>query len=71
MDMVATVVAETDAIAQQALDLIHVEYEDYARNVFDPDEAMADSAPQLHPESPGNLVAQYRIRKGDMAGRLG
>ena len=28
MDMVATVVAETDAIARQALDLINVTYED-------------------------------------------
>ena len=66
MDMVATVVAESDAIAQQALDLIQVEYEDLPA-VFDPEAAMADAAPQLHPDSPGNLVAQYRIRKGDMA----
>ena len=28
---------------------------------------MADAAPQLHPDCPGNLVTQYRIRKGDMA----
>ena len=66
MDMVATVVAESDDIAKQALDLIQVEYEDLPA-VFDPDEAMADAAPQLHPDSPGNLVTQYRIRKGDMA----
>ena len=65
MDMVATVVAETDAIAKRALDLIDVEYEDLPA-VFDPEEAMAQAAPQLHPEHPGNLVAQYRIRKGDM-----
>ncbi len=66
MDMVATVVAESDDIARQALDLIQVEYEDLPA-VFDPDAAMADDAPQLHPEYPGNLVTQYRIRKGDMA----
>ena len=66
MDMVATVVAETDAIAKRALDLIHVEYEDRPA-VFDAEEAMAESAPQLHPESPGNLVTRYRIRQGDMA----
>ena len=65
MDMVATVVAENDAIAKRALDLIDVEYEDLPA-VFDPEEAMAQAAPQLHPEHPGNLVAQYRIRKGDM-----
>ena len=66
MDMVATVVAESDAIARQALDKIEVEYEDLPA-VFNPEEAMTDSAPQLHPDSPGNLVAQYKIRKGDMA----
>ena len=66
MDMVATVVAESDAIARQALDLIQVEYEELPA-VFDPDEAMAASAPQLHPDSPGNLVTHYRIRKGDMS----
>ncbi len=65
MDMVATVVAETDAIAQAALELIDVRYEDLPA-VFDPEEAMTESAPQLHPESPGNLVARYRIRRGDM-----
>ncbi len=65
MDMVATVVAETDAIAQAALDLIAVQYEDLPA-VFDPEEAMTESAPQLHPECPGNLVARYRIRRGDM-----
>ena len=65
MDMVATVVAETDAIAQRALELINVEYEDLPA-VFDAEEAMADSAPQLHPDSPGNLVTRYRIRLGDM-----
>ena len=66
MDMVATVVAETDAIAKHALDLIDVEYEDLPA-VFDVEAAMADAAPQLHPESPGNLVTRYRIRKGEMA----
>ena len=66
MDMVATVVAETDAVAQQALDLIQVEYEDLPA-VFDPEEAMAATAPLLHADSPRNLVTQYRIRKGDMA----
>ena len=66
MDMVATVVAETDAIAERALSLIQVQYEDLPA-VFDPFEAMAAPAPQLHPDSPGNLLARYRIRKGDMA----
>lgn len=66
MDMVATVVAESDAIARAALDLIKVAYEDLPA-VFDPEAAMEDGAPQLHPESPNNLLTQYRIRRGDMA----
>lgn len=65
MDMVATVVAETDAIAQKAVELITVEYEDL-QPVFDADEAMQDDAPQLHPDNPRNLVTHFRIRKGDM-----
>ncbi|MEL6307397.1 MAG: xanthine dehydrogenase family protein molybdopterin-binding subunit [Chloroflexota bacterium] len=65
MDYVAVVVAETDAIAKQAIDLIDVEYEDLTP-VFDAEVAMRDDAPQLHPDTPNNLVAQYRIRKGDV-----
>jgi len=65
MDMVATVVAETDAIALEALELIDVQYEDMPA-VFDPEEAIAATAPQLHPDSPGNLLTRYRIRRGDM-----
>jgi len=65
MDMVATVVAETDAIAQEALALIDVQYEDMPA-VFNPEEAMTEGAPQLHPDNPGNLVTTYRIRRGDM-----
>ena len=66
MDMVAVVVARTDAIAQRALDLIEVEYEDLPA-VFDAEAALAESAPQLHPDCPDNAVARYRIRRGDMA----
>ena len=65
MDMVATVVAESDDIAVRALDLIRVDYEDLPA-LFDPEDAMAPSAAQLHPQHPRNLVTQYRIRKGDM-----
>lgn len=65
MDMVATVVAETDAIAKQAVDLIQIDYEDLPA-VFDADEAMKEGAPQLHPDNERNLVTHFRIRKGDM-----
>ena len=65
MDMVATVVAESDAIAREALDLIDIHYEDLPA-VFDPEDAMREGAPQLHPDVPDNVLTHYRIRKGDM-----
>ncbi len=48
-ERVAAVAADDEDIAQQALDLIQVDYEELAA-VFDPIEAMAPDAPQLHPE---------------------
>ena len=47
-DEVAAVVAETEDIAEQALKLIEVEYEELPA-VFDPREAIKDGAPQIHP----------------------
>lgn len=64
MDVVACVVAETEAIAAQAVKLVQVEYEDLPP-VFDPEEAMRDGAPQLHHDTPHNILSHYRIRKGD------
>lgn len=65
MDNVALVVAETEEIAAAARDLIKVEYEDLPA-VYDPYEAMKDGAPQLHLNTPKNILCHYRIRKGDM-----
>ena len=48
-ERVAAVAADDKDIAQRALDLIEVEYEDLPA-VFDVLEAMADGAPILHPE---------------------
>jgi CO/xanthine dehydrogenase Mo-binding subunit len=64
-DQVAVVVAETEAIAAQAAKLIEIVYEDLPV-VTDPYQAMDDSAPQLHAESPRNILSHYVIRKGDM-----
>ena len=65
MDNLALVVAESDAIAAQALKRIQVEYEDLPP-VFSPEEAMAEGAPQLHPNVPQNVQTHFRIRHGDM-----
>jgi CO/xanthine dehydrogenase Mo-binding subunit len=64
MDYVAVVVAESEAIAAEAVKHIVVEYEDLTP-VFDPETAMQPDAPQLHPDNTDNLIAHYRIRKGD------
>lgn len=64
-DQVALVIAETEEIATAARDLIEVEYEDLPI-VTDPFEARMPGAPQLHPNTPNNIVTHYRIRKGDL-----
>jgi len=66
MDYVAVVVAETPEIAAKAVDLVNVDYEDLTP-VFDPEEAMLEGAPQLHPDTPENILSRYRIRRGDVA----
>ena len=48
-DRVAAVAAETPEIAEQALDLIHVEYE-VLPAILDPRRAMDADAPRIHPE---------------------
>ncbi len=59
---IALVAAETLAIAQQALELIKIEYEPLP-GVFDPLEAMKPGAPVIH--VPDNIVSSWKIRKGN------
>ncbi len=64
-DHIALVVAESEAIAAQARDLIRVEYEDLPV-LTDPLQAMQDGAVLLHPDRGSNIFCHYRIRKGDV-----
>jgi CO/xanthine dehydrogenase Mo-binding subunit len=64
-DQVAVIVAETEAIAARARDLIAVEYEDLPV-ITDPLEAMKEDSPLLHPTQGSNIFCHYRIRKGDV-----
>ncbi len=64
-DQVALVVAENEAIASRARDLINVEYEDLPV-VTDPVAAMKPGALLLHPERDSNVFCHHRIRKGDI-----
>lgn len=62
-DPVAAVAAINIKAAQQALELIDVEYE-VLPAVFDPIEALEESAPVLHDD--GNIVGEYRVVRGDV-----
>jgi CO/xanthine dehydrogenase Mo-binding subunit len=77
-DPVAVVAAVSEQIAEQALDLIEVEYEPLP-GVFDPEYGISPEAPLLHPKlgdyevanfifpKPGtNIANHFRIRKGDV-----
>ncbi len=57
-EAVAMVVAESIGQAEDAADLVMVEYEEQTA-VVDPREAIKPGAPQLHPEAPGNLALDW------------
>jgi len=63
-DQVAVVVAESDAVAARACELILVDYEDLPV-VTDAESALKDSSLLLHPDNESNIITHYRIRKGD------
>ncbi len=65
MDNVALVIAETEAIAAEAVKKIHITYEDLTP-VFDPEVAMAENAPQIQARVAGNILAHYRIHNDGM-----
>jgi CO/xanthine dehydrogenase Mo-binding subunit len=64
-DQVALVVAESEAAAARARELIEVEWEPLPL-VTDVREAMKDEV-VLHPWHGSNVLKKYQIRKGDMA----
>jgi carbon-monoxide dehydrogenase large subunit len=63
-DAVAAVIAETPAIARDALDLIDVNYEPLPV-VTETEKALAAGAPQLHDEAPGNQAFHWSFANGD------
>ena len=63
-DAVAVVVAEDRYQAEDALQLIDVEYEPLAA-VLDPQKAMEDGAPQLHDDAPNNQAFHWVVDGGD------
>ncbi|MFV9504240.1 MAG: putative aminohydrolase SsnA [Oscillochloridaceae bacterium umkhey_bin13] len=66
-DALALVIAESEAIAEQAVELITVEYAPLPI-VVGPLEAFAPDAPLVHEERPdGNRLAHYQLACGDLA----
>jgi CO/xanthine dehydrogenase Mo-binding subunit len=63
-DRIAVVVAETEAIAERARDLVQVEYE-LIDPITDPRQAMSDDA-LVHPDKGSNVLKHLFIRRGDV-----
>ncbi len=63
---VAVVLAESRYVAEDALELIEVEYEPLEA-LTDPFTAMREDAPQLHPDVPGNIHCSFHTGAGDIA----
>ncbi len=62
---VAAVAATSVDVAEQALELIDVVYEELPA-VFDPEDAMQDGAPQLHEGATNNIAVAPRLEAGDI-----
>src|SRR5881628_2307835 len=64
-DPVAVVVAENRYIAEDALELIDVEYAALGA-VVDARASMEPGAPQLHDATPTNIAANFQVNVGDV-----
>jgi xanthine dehydrogenase molybdenum-binding subunit len=62
---VAAVAATSAEIAERALQLIDVDYEELEA-VFDPESAMKDGAPRLHDQAPNNIAKSPSFAFGDL-----
>src|SRR5258706_9683272 len=59
-EWVAAVVADTRAIAEDAVELVEVEYEP-TPHVIDPEEAVKDGGPLVHPAHGSNVILKKRF----------
>jgi carbon-monoxide dehydrogenase large subunit len=64
-DGVAVVVAESRAAAKDAAELVEVDYEPLPA-VTDVEQALADGAPQVHDDAPGNVAYTWSLVTGDV-----
>lgn len=63
-DSIALIAAETREALEEAKALVRVEYEELTP-VCSPVEAMAEDAPLVHEETPGNLLAHEHLVRGN------
>ena len=66
-DEVAAVAAVDEETADEAIDLIKVDYEELPA-IFDPFKAMEPDAPKIHPD--GNIAMRMKFVKGDFEGGM-
>lgn len=64
-DRVAAVAAETEELAQEALKKLKIEYE-ILPAVFEMADALKADAPQIHEQSPGNILGGKKLGCGDV-----
>ncbi|MBQ1310526.1 MAG: selenium-dependent xanthine dehydrogenase, partial [Blautia sp.] len=63
-DAICLVAAETKEILEQAKSLVRVEYEELEM-IRNPQEAMRDGAPKVHEEEKDNLLAHWKVERGN------
>lgn len=63
-DQVALIIAEDEESAQKAAGLIEIEKEELPA-LYNPRDAVNESAILIHPEKKSNICSHYQIRKGD------
>ncbi|MHB0886320.1 MAG: xanthine dehydrogenase family protein molybdopterin-binding subunit [Bacillota bacterium] len=68
-EAVAVVIAQTEELAEQARDLVKVTY-DPLPLVLDPVRAMAPDAPLVHAGRDSNVLARWKVRRGDVEAAL-
>jgi CO/xanthine dehydrogenase Mo-binding subunit len=64
---IALVAAETQQLADDAADLVQVEYEELP-GIFDPEAALLPGAPLVHDD--GNVLTSWHIQRGDVQAAL-
>src|ERR1700688_756440 len=68
-EAVVAVVAEDRYLAEDAVELIDIEYAPLGA-VSDPEFALSENAPRLHEEAATNVLISREFKKGDVAGDL-